>query len=183
MGGARWWGLGAIACLVLAVFAASQLLGIGTGDAGSPEPPVGTTEYTVEHVHDGDTLFVRADDGSDIKVRLIGVDTPELEGSEPAECFAAEARDDLRRLLPDGSSVRALAGVDRIDPYGRALLYLWNSDGDFVNLELVREGAAEAVRIGANDAYWPELSAAEAKAREARAGRWGACTQPGSASG
>ena len=44
-----------------------------------------------------------------------------------------------------------------------------------MNLDLVENGYATAVRIPPNDAYWPQLQAAESAARDAGRGLWGSC--------
>ena len=47
---------------------------------------------TVIHVVDGDTLLARFDDGHVEKVRLLGVDTPEVvDPRKPVQCFGPEA--------------------------------------------------------------------------------------------
>ena len=106
-------------------------------------------------------------------MRLIGIDTPELRPS--VECYALEARDRLRELLPQGAAVWVAQDQGALDQYGRSLLYLWTERGDFVNLQLVAEGYASAVDIAPNDAYWPELLDAERAARDAGLGLWGHC--------
>jgi len=47
--------------------------------------------------------------------------------------------------------------------------------GDFVNLELIRTGAARAVLFGPNDRYIDQLRRAERNARADRRGQWGVC--------
>lgn len=143
------------------------------GASSSPSIPADATTMTVEHVHDGDTLFLvpTGTAQSMLKVRLIGVDTPELD----RECHAETARDALRAMLPNGAEVRAAHDTDPQDRYGRELLYVWDSTGTLVNLELVRAGHGTALRVGANDAHWGALQAAEASARSAGLGLWGAC--------
>src|SRR5690606_22601949 len=133
----------------------------------------GAEAMTVDYVHDGDTLFVVDGAGERLKVRLIGLDTPEV--GDNTECFGDEARERLRMLLPEGSIVAATHDAEAQDRYGRELLYLWASDGSFVNLELVEGGFGSALKIGANDEYWPQLLAAETDARRAGAGMWIAC--------
>src|SRR5438477_10154246 len=47
---------------------------------------------TVTHVVDGDTLLARFADGRVEKVRLLGVDTPEVvDPRKPVQCFGPEA--------------------------------------------------------------------------------------------
>ena len=150
----------------------------GTGQSGSGQGgtgpqhaavPAEATPAVIEYVHDGDTLFL--DD--DTKVRLLGVDTPEV--GEHAECYGDEATALLRSLLPEDSTVSVLSDVQPLDQYGRALLLLWTADGTFVNLELIERGAAEAVVLEPNLLYADEFEAAEDAAKAAGLGLWGAC--------
>ncbi|WP_437584232.1 thermonuclease family protein [Paramicrobacterium sp. CJ85] len=141
--------------------------------AGVPE---GAEAMTVVHVHDGDTLFLQPEGTSgrdeQIKVRLLGIDTPEL---DPEECFGPEARDELRGILPDGSTVWTLPDEEPLDQYGRSLLYLWTDDGEFVNESLVADGYATVLVYEPNTRYEPQLREAEADAEAATRGLWQSC--------
>lgn len=128
---------------------------------------------TVDHVHDGDTLWAVDSAGEKIKIRLIGVNTPEV--TEPAECYSAEATTELIRLAPTASVVWAVPDREPTDRYGRELLYLWTADGTFINYELVEGGFGVALRVRPNDRYFSELKDAESSARAAGLGLWGAC--------
>lgn len=145
-----------------------------------PARPGAAVAMTVEHVHDGDTLFLRTTQPNAlvattdaVKVRLLGIDTPEV--GDDAECFGDQATEQLRTLLPDGSQTWITADQDPTDQYGRSLFYLWTDDGRFVNYELVAGGAAESLMIAPNDAYYPLLRAAEDAATRSGTGMWGAC--------
>lgn len=145
--------------------------GVAPEDAGAPA--------TVERVVDGDTLVVRLG-GQQDRVRLIGIDTPETKKPDsPVECFGPEAADRLTALTPPGAEVRMLRDVEERDVYDRLLAYVFLPDGDFVNLRLVTEGFATTLSIEPNTAFAPEFSAAEAAARQARLGLWGACPGAG----
>jgi len=145
-----------------------------------PAPPSEAVSMTVEYVHDGDTLFLRTDQPNalvattdEVKVRLLGIDTPEVGNN--AECFGDQATEQLRTLLPEGSLTWVTADRDPADRYGRSLFYLWTEDGRFVNYELVASGAAESLTIAPNDAHYPLLRAAEDAAMNAGVGQWGVC--------
>jgi micrococcal nuclease len=131
--------------------------------------PDGAKKATIEYVHDGDTLFLT--DGR--KVRLLAIDTPEV--GDNAECFGDEATARLRQLAPQGSTVYTFSDTDKKDQYGRSLLLLWTTDGDFINYDLVADGYAEAVFIGKNHLYEKEFEAAEDAAQSSGAGMWGSC--------
>ena len=151
-----------------------------TAPGGVPARPADAVAMTVEHVHDGDTLFLRTDQPNAlvpstdaVKVRLLGIDTPEV--GDRAECYGDEATLALRALVPDGATVWITADHEPTDRFGRSLFYLWSDDGRFVNYELVEAGAAESLVIPPNDAYYPLLRAAEDAATAAGSGMWGAC--------
>lgn len=136
--------------------------------------PDTATPMTVDYVHDGDTLFLLPTDGSArLKVRLIGLDTPEI--GDNAECFGADATDILRSLLPEGSEVSVMADREPHDKYGRSLFYLWAADGRFINYELLAQGAANTLSIPPNEAYRAVFASAEDSARSTGVGLWGAC--------
>jgi endonuclease YncB( thermonuclease family) len=155
----------------------------GADDGGGPATtseigrPADATLSHVAYVHDGDTLYLQPDGttsrADEITVRLIGIDTPELRPE--VECYAIEARDRLRELLPQGTEVWIKADREKLDQYGRSLLYLWTTDGTSVNLDLVREGYATALNIAPSNTYWRQFDAAETEAMKARRGLWGSC--------
>ncbi len=145
-----------------------------------PGIPTGAFEMTVESVHDGDTLRARVatpntvvTDLESTRVRLIGIDTPEI--SPAVECWGAEATNSLTALLPPGSSVWAAADLEVLDQYGRHLLYLWTPDGRFVNAELVAQGAGGVMVFAPNTLHEPLFRTLEAEASAAARGLWGAC--------
>ncbi len=131
---------------------------------------------TVVRVVDGDTVVVRSDSGEET-VRLIGVDTPETKHpSKPVQCFGKEATAFTRSLLAEGTEVRLERDVEERDRYDRVLAYVYRlDDGVFVNLELARQGFADALTIAPNVAYSTELVAAVAEARNEQRGLWVAC--------
>jgi micrococcal nuclease len=115
---------------------------------------------------DGDTFYL-----SDIgKVRLIGVDTPEVFGG--VECFGRRASGFVERVAPLGSRVRYRLGVEERDRYGRALAYVWLRDGRFLNRLLVARGFAQPLTIPPNDEYADVFVEAAQGARGASVGLW-----------
>ncbi|MGO4105718.1 thermonuclease family protein [Leifsonia sp. YAF41] len=151
----------------------------GADSSDVPARPADATVMTVDYVHDGDTLFLlpadaATSDSSRLKVRLLGLDTPEV--GDNAECYGSEATEQLRALLPEGTEVGVTGDVEPLDQYGRSLFYLWTEDGHFVNYELVAGGAAEEVTYAPNDAYSELLRWAEDSARSSGVGLWGTCS-------
>ena len=117
----------------------------------------------VERVGDGDTFSCR--DGR--KVRLLGIDTPELGQGEPGR----QAHAALRRLLPLGTTVRLEIDAAPRDRFGRELAYVWTGSR-MVNESLVREGWAMLYTLPPNVKYAGRLERAQKEARAARAGLW-----------
>jgi micrococcal nuclease len=105
------------------------------------------------------------------KVRLIGIDTPEVFGE--SECYGRAASAFVKRVAPVGSEVRYRLGMEERDRYGRALAYVWLHDGRFLNRLVLLRGYGEPLTIPPNDEYASELAQAAARAREADRGLWG----------
>jgi len=127
---------------------------------------------SVTKVVDGDTFWV--DDGSEkgLKVRLIGVDTPETVHSQKGvEYYGKEASNFAKSLL-EGEKVRLEFDVDRIDRYGRTLAYVYLSDGTFLNAELVKKGYAHVMTVPPNVKYSEKFLELEREARENKLGLW-----------
>ena len=151
-----------------------------TPQADAPARPADAFAVTVSSVWDGDTLRARVATPGDVittteevRVRLIGIDTPEV--SEPAECWGDEATAHLEALAPEGAVLWASFDVDPLDRYERYLLYLWTEDGRFINNELVAAGDAQALTVEPNDEFAALFAATEQQARTSGAGQWGAC--------
>ena len=131
--------------------------------------PSQATEATIEYVHDGDTLFL--DDGR--KVRMLGINTPEI--GDNLECYGDEATNLLRLLLPEGTHVWVIPDIEPLDQYGRSLLFIYRDDATNINLEMLRQGAAEVEMYSPNLLLQADIEAAESAAIAAGAGMWGAC--------
>ena len=92
--------------------------------------------FHVARVIDGDTLLLSNGE----RVRLIGVDTPELyHPLKPVQYFAKEASQFTRRMA-EGKSVRLEYDCRRRDRYGRLLAYVYLEDGTFLNAEIIKQG-------------------------------------------
>ena len=126
---------------------------------------------------DGDTVEVDFR-GRTLTVRLIGIDTPEsVAPGEPVQCFAIEASSYTTERL-EGERVRLQFDVERIDPYGRTLAYVWLGD-ELFNETLVREGYAFVTTYPPNVRYVDRFRAAQREARSAGRGVWGRCVHEG----
>jgi micrococcal nuclease len=135
--------------------------------------PAGASDaqfFRIQYVIDGDTVVLANGE----HVRLVQIDAPEV---QHPECYGAQSRALLRRLIPPGSTVRVEADpkLDQVDRYGRLLRYLFRGPTN-LNLELVRRGAA-TVWFYDHDRgrYAAQLLRAGLAARAAHRGLWGAC--------
>jgi hypothetical protein len=74
-------------------------------------PPGVQGPFTVIKVVDGDTIWV--DNGGPMKIRMIGVDTPEsVDPRKPVQCFALEASAQAKTILGGLSVYLETGGVD-----------------------------------------------------------------------
>ena len=158
---------------VLAIVGAIALLG---GVAAPPPAHADSTTALVLRIVDGDTVDIVDDARGRLRVRLLGIDTPETKkpnftvgcwGPE-ASAFATDTLLGQRvALIPDPTQ-------DRTDRYGRTLAYLDRADGWDYSVEAARAGVAHSyvyrhrpvLRAG-------EIADAEQDARAAGRGLWG----------
>ena len=130
-------------------------------------------QVRINFIYDGDT--VRTDTGE--KIRLLGVDAPEMnwEEREP-NFFAREAFEYTKENLL-GQLVYLEYDEVKEDKYGRTLAYLFLADGTFFNQKLLEEGYARLLLIPPNLKYSDVLREAEERARAAGRGIWSAVVE------
>ncbi|WP_245526221.1 thermonuclease family protein [Methanohalophilus mahii] len=116
---------------------------------------------TVVKVIDGDTFVT--DSGE--KVRLIGIDSPEID-----ESYYAEAKDYLSTRV-EGKQVLLEGDSSNRDTYDRLLRYVW-LDGELVNRELVEEGLALSKTYEPDIKYQHIFNDAQQRARNEQVGIW-----------
>jgi micrococcal nuclease len=135
------------------------------------------TAGTVTRVVDGDTIDVSVD-GNVLRVRLIGVDTPEtVHPFEPVECYGPAASRFTSKML-QGEPVLLEFDVEREDRFGRTLAYVWLGDRLF-NEVLVARGFAQVSTFPPNVKYVDEFVRAQREARRNGRGLWGdVCQEP-----
>lgn len=102
-------------------------------------------------VHDGDTI--RLEDGR--KIRLIGINTPELaRGKKAEQAFAGNARDQLKQLIASSNQqIKLVYGKERLDRYQRTLAHLFLPDGQNLQVVLLQHGLATAIAYPPNVAF------------------------------
>lgn len=127
----------------------------------------------VVYINDGDSLVLNTGQS----VRLVGIEAPAKNAREDdPEPFARESARILEDLVM-GRTVRLhYAGMTR-DRYGRALAHVTTEDGTgpyyWINLEMVRRGAARVRLYPDTSGGGEKLLAAEQAARETGDGLWG----------
>lgn len=136
----------------------------------------------VVRVSDGDTIVV-ASHGFETRVRLVGIDTPEVYGPR-VECGAREASAATKALLPAGVTVTVTVTSDPTqavrDRYGRILGFVYagaraGTPVGSVNYRLVADGLAYTyIYRGLAFSGAAAFLAAQKRAVGARRGVWGA---------
>lgn len=162
--------------LVSPLLAAAALAAVVFLVRPRPAAPVAAAETlrgTVGTVYDGDTIKVKLAGRADERVRLIGVDSAELDDErETVRLMAFLAkRFAFSRLYR--AEVELLPGPESRDNYGRLLAFVRLPGGEVFNVTLVREGYAFAfLKFPFDESLRRELKAAETQARQAGRGLW-----------
>ncbi len=147
----------------------------------SPSPKVENAEATisstpalnelvkVRRVIDGDTIEIEGGK----RVRLIGIDTPELNKSGETGCFGREAFDYAAKLL-NGQTVKMEKDISETDRYNRLLRYIYLGD-TMINDKLVRDGYAKVYTYPPDVKYKDKFLESEKYARDNNLGLWSKC--------
>nr|WP_249291229.1 thermonuclease family protein [Leucobacter manosquensis] len=115
--------------------------------------------------------------GGEARVRLIGLDTPEInrDGGQD-DCYAQEARDELNTMVYGKAvELRADPTQDDTDRYGRLLRHVY-IDGQSAAVVLLEAGAAHEYTYDAPYIGQTERRDAERAAQADELGMWGSCT-------
>lgn len=132
-------------------------------------------QYRVIRAEDGDTLTVDMN-GTQERVRLIGVDTPETQDPRvPVQCFGAAASTYTRDLVGT-NAVRLEADPtnQNRDRYNRLLRYAYLPDGRLINAEIIKAGYGFAYTLFPFEKM-EEFRRFELEAREQNKGLWADC--------
>lgn len=124
-------------------------------------------KVTVTAVTDGDTIKVRRADGTEVPVRYIGIDTPEIkhQGNGEEEAFGQQATE-MNASLVEGKVVYLQRDAEETDRYGRLLRYVYLEDGAMVNYVIIRLGYATILTIPPNVAFQQKLFSGYELAKE-----------------
>ncbi len=158
------------AALVLFLIASGLLSARPIRKAGPSRPP---DTATVVVVYDGDTVMVRFKDGNERKVRLIGIDTPELGDERESVRFMAYVAKRFAFLRLYRREVALSYDWQREDKHGRLLAFLTTEDGTLFNERILREGFAfKLLAFPFRPELMKRFEAAEGEARRAEKGLW-----------
>lgn len=149
---------------------------------GGCEKETGVPSGCVVEVIDGDTVDVVLAGGHRERIRLIGVDTPEVSGGTP-QPYGQEAAAFTADHL-GGMKVWLETDVQERDRYGRLLAYVWLSSpeahrsvaavrADMFNARLVCEGYAQVLTVPPNIRYADLFTQWQKEARQSGKGLWG----------
>ena len=149
------------------------LTNLPQGQSPALEPMLVRVDYVV----DGDTFYCTPDGTSDsVKVRMIGMDTPEIAHDNPADCYGNNAWAYTEEALTGGLAWLTF-DEDPTDTYDRTLAYVIRdtTEAGFFNRNLVRQGYATPLTVQPNDSFKANIQA-DADAAEAEGlGLWTAC--------
>lgn len=148
--------------------------------------PFGKTyDYTnvyVKRVVDGDTIQLETGE----RVRLIGIDTPEMHESNKLYRDSQRSGQDIQTIqelgrrayeftkkLVEGKRVSLEFDVEKYDKYNRLLAYIYlKQDGTFVNAEIIKQGYASLMSISPNVKYADLFLKLYQEARKNKRGLW-----------
>ena len=134
--------------------------------------PSGAEKYTVRNVYDGDTLTLI----DERRVRLLGIDTPEIKEQQP---FAQEAKAYTKDRCDKEIWISYEPGGEKEDHYGRLLCFVWvpaeGGDGYLcINEGIVEAGYARAYQPGKGKQLhnWDKMVELQSAARKEKRGVW-----------
>ncbi len=138
-------------------------------------------DILLKRVIDGDTIQLESGE----RVRLIGIDTPEVhesdklyrdsrktgQGADTIKAMGKRAWQFTRSLV-EGQRLRLEFDVERHDKYGRLLAYVYLKDGTFVNAQIIKQGYASIMTIPPNVKYADLFLKLYQEARNNQRGLW-----------
>lgn len=140
-----------------------------TTNDGNPDRGPETRPVTITGTIDGDTVVIEPAIDGHTDLRLLGVDTPELDSSEP---LAEKAADFTEREL-EGERVELILGEESVDPYGRLLGTIMPEGQQTTHGQvLLRRGYAQTLFYEPSTQYQMLYRATQEDAKERGAGMW-----------
>ena len=127
--------------------------------------------YDVIRVVDGDTFVINYN-GTQEKVRLIGIDTPEsVHPNDEKNTEFGDMVSNYSKQTLSGKQVKIEFDVEPRDKYGRLLAYVY-IDGQMYNKLLLEKGYAKLATYPPNVKYVDEFTQLQKNARQNKVGLW-----------
>jgi micrococcal nuclease len=130
--------------------------------------------FTVTRVVDGDTLDIRDDQGKTIRLRLWGIDTPEIANQTKGTTDQPFARQAMAWTMEhcQDKQVKLQLEPQRIwGTYGRMLCYVYLDNGQMLNEQLLLNGLARTDHRFVHR-YLNRFDILEEQAQFSRIGLW-----------
>jgi micrococcal nuclease len=129
--------------------------------------------YSIKKFVDGDTFWVNDGSEKGLKLRLIGINSPEPRAyfGREKEPYGKAASTHMIKLVGN-SKVRLEFDVDSLDRYGRTLAYVFLEDGTFINKKMIEDGYAQVATYPPNVKYVDTFLKAQRKVRKKERGLW-----------
>lgn len=135
-----------------------------------------TVTGTVTKISDGDTIHLETPEQTILKVRLYGIDAPETDKinnhtgtiSIPGQAYAEEAKKALGNKVMGRKVTLDILDIDKY----RRMVGMIYFDGRNINLEMVKEGYAEAFIEYLKEPYKRLFLEAEKEARLEKKSIW-----------
>ncbi len=139
-------------------------------------------DILVKRAIDGDTLELESGE----RVRLIGIDTPEVHESNKLRRDSQRSGEDISTIqklgrlswdftkkLVEGKRVSLEFDVEKYDKYSRLLAYVYlKKEGTFVNAEIIKQGYASLMTFPPNVKYADLFVKLYQEARQNKRGLW-----------
>jgi len=127
----------------------------------------------VQRVIDGDTFVLTTGE----KVRLLGIDTPELDSKVVQEKNLAIKATELTKSYVEGKQIKLTFDGKTKDIFGRTLSYVWltNNEGKdslFIQAELLKAGLARILMYPKDKMYYHLFYNLRNTARKNKLGIW-----------
>jgi len=142
-------------------------------DLGHSKTPSFPKRGIVTAVYDGDTIQVRFKSGKRKKIRLIGIDAPEIDDSREKAKFLAFMAKRFTFFHLYRKEIELSYDWELEDKYGRLLAYIWSEGEGFFNKFILKQGFASTfLHFPFRKNYRKEFIEAEREARRYERGIW-----------
>ncbi len=134
-------------------------------------PPSFPDKGRVILVYNGDTIRVKFDDGQKWRVRLIGINTPEIGDARADVEFRAQLSKRFTFFHLYDKKIRLTYERSVLDSYGGVMAYVWTGEDQLFNKFIISEGFASAY-LNLPFTYKEEFKEAQRQARKLEKGYW-----------